>query len=442
MPHIRTENAAIFSADSFYKLTAAPMVASPTLQEVTYQIENLTTVFHIWIQGKWQPDTEQIIADFQAFTTKQVELFAGNSNIETAFPATDYHFIFIILPYYYHHGVEHYNSTMLVMGVPPNYDFHSKQYNEVLSISSHELFHFWNICRIRPVEMLPYDYTKENYFPTGFVAEGITTYYGDYMLLRSGIWNFAEYSKSFEQLLQRHFDNFGRYAYSLTASSWDLWLDGYVAGIPNRKVSIYNEGALAAWVLDIEIRFLSNNTKSLDDVLRILWNDFALQNRGYSLQDYQNIVEQVAGKSMQKYFDDCILGVGKIEHYLQATIQHIGYQILANKNPRIEEQVFGFRIAVRESKLFVSLIAPNSPADEFLSLQDELLSIDNQVVEPRLVHTLLQGKKEITLQIIRKQKLKTIRLQANNQQYLPIYSIEKLQNVTEKQTNCLKKWLV
>ena len=85
------------------------------------------------------------------------------------------------------------------------------------------------------------------------MAEGLTTYYGDYLLARCGIRSFEEYILDINSLLQRHFNNFGRYNYSLAESSSDLWLDGYVAGIPNRKVSIYAEGALAAFILDIKM---------------------------------------------------------------------------------------------------------------------------------------------------------------------------------------------
>jgi predicted metalloprotease with PDZ domain len=117
-------------------------------------------------------------------------------------------------------------------------------YADLLGVSSHELFHAWNIIRIRPKEMLPYDFTKENYFRTCFVAEGCTTYYGDLFLKRAGVFNDETYIKELQVYMKRHFENSAHATQSLTDSSFDLWLDGYEKGIPNRKVSVYHKGAL------------------------------------------------------------------------------------------------------------------------------------------------------------------------------------------------------
>ena len=123
--------------------------------------------------------------------------------------------------------------------------------------------------------MLPYDYAKENYSTLGYVCEGITTYYGDYILYRSGIFSDDDYLNCFNAQLKKHFDNFGRYNYSVAQSSFDTWLDGYSKGIPDRKVSIYTEGCLLAFITDVNIRKSTNNQKNLDDVMRTLYNDFA-----------------------------------------------------------------------------------------------------------------------------------------------------------------------
>lgn len=127
-------------------------------------------------------------------------------------------------------------------------------YTDLLGVSSHELFHAWNIIRIRPQELLPYDFTKENYFTTCFVAEGVTTYYGDLFLRRSGIFDDVAYYRELQVYMKRHFENNRDAQQSLAESSWDLWLDGYEKGIPKRKVSVYHKGALVALILDITIR--------------------------------------------------------------------------------------------------------------------------------------------------------------------------------------------
>src|SRR5690606_8262001 len=120
------------------------------------------------------------------------------------------------------------------------------------------------------------------YSRLGYVYEGITTYYGDYMLLRSGVLSHEDYLRQFNSDLQKHFENEGRYNYSVAESSYDNWLDGYTSGIPGRKVSIYTEGMLTAFMLDMEIRSATKNKKSLDTVMKSLYVDFYKKGKAYS----------------------------------------------------------------------------------------------------------------------------------------------------------------
>ena len=112
----------------------------------------------------------------------------------------DYHFIFQILPYKAYHGVEHKNNTVISFG--PGYSaFEGENYEELLGVASHELFHAWNVKTIRPSDMFPYDFTKENYTKMGYLTEGFTTYYGDLMLKRSGVFTTEQYLKQLNKIL-------------------------------------------------------------------------------------------------------------------------------------------------------------------------------------------------------------------------------------------------
>ncbi len=134
-----------------------------------------------------------------------------------------------MLPYKAYHGVEHQNSTVISIG--PGADFMKKAiYDEVLGVSSHELFHTWNVKAIRPIEMQPYNYAKENHSPLGYVAEGVTTYYGDLMLYRSGVFTEEEFLKLLCQQIQRHLDNEARFNYSVAESS--LGILGWMGMLP------------------------------------------------------------------------------------------------------------------------------------------------------------------------------------------------------------------
>ncbi len=254
-------------------------------------------LFHLWFQGECKPDFKKLENDFKKFCKKQIKDFGS-------FPVSEYHFLFQILTYKTYHGVEHSNSTVISLG--PSYEIMDEKgwYNELLGVSSHELYHTWNVKQIRPIEMYPYDYTKENYTVLGYLDEGVTTYFGDKYLFTSGVFDWTQYKSTFDKLLERHYTNFGVENLSVASSSFDTWLDGYVRGIPNRKGSIYTEGALVAFITDVFIMKNTNNKKGLKEVMKLLYTDFAKKGKGVSDADYKAIVEKVAGASYDKIYTE------------------------------------------------------------------------------------------------------------------------------------------
>ncbi len=299
-------------ARDFYELIDCPLIASPNLHRIQYTVQDVA--FTVWVQGNIVPDDERVIRDFSRFSAAQLALYGE-------FPEGDYHFLTLVLPTPFYHGVEHRNSTVLVLG--PN-DEGEGLYQDWLGVSSHELFHAWNIIRIRPVELLPYDLTRENYFTTCFVAEGVTTYYGDLMLRRAGVFDDAAYLKELHVLLKRHFEVSGRAVQSLTESSWDLWLDGYERGVPDRKVSVYHKGAIAALILDLHLRRKTGHARTLDDVMRLMWQRFGKPFVGYTLADYYDSTEEVAGESLNWYYETCIFGNAPLETLLNQYLAFVG----------------------------------------------------------------------------------------------------------------------
>ena len=222
----------VCQAPSFNILVDSPLIASDSLRKINYEVDYKD--YSIWIQGMMPRKDEELQKDFKRFTEKTLEVMGD-------LPCHEYHFLNQILPYRHYHGVEHWNSTVITIG-PSEALAERERYVDFLGVSCHELFHTWNVIRIRPKEMIPYDFQQPNLHTTGFITEGITTYYGDLILARSGVYSFNEYLKELNKLLERHFSNEGRKNYSVAESSYDLWLDGYEKGIPGRKVSIYNEG--------------------------------------------------------------------------------------------------------------------------------------------------------------------------------------------------------
>jgi predicted metalloprotease with PDZ domain len=212
-------------------------------------------------------------------------------------------------------------------------------YADLLGVSSHELFHAWNIVRIRPQELLPYDFTKENYFETCFVAEGVTTYYGDLFLKRATVFDESNYLRELEVILKQHFENARHAELSLAQSSWDLWLDGYSKAIPDRKVSVYHKGAIAALILDLTIRQRHNHQRSLDTVMQELWQQFGKPFVGYSSDDYQKVVETVMSEPLDWYWAECIFGNVPLESRLNEALHFVGLSMQTSESGFVQLEV-------------------------------------------------------------------------------------------------------
>ena len=195
-------------------------------------------------------------------------------------------------------GMEHANSTAI--GVP------SDEY--LAGVAAHEFFHLWNVKRIRPATLEPVDYTKEQYTRALWFAEGVTSTYGAYTLVRSGIWNkerfYADLGEQISELEARPANRWQ----SAEQSSLDAWLEKYpMYNGPDDSVSYYTKGQVLGDLLDILIRDRTNNAKSLDDVLRGLNTDFAKQANTYrDSLDIRLEAEKTAGGSFEEFFRDYV----------------------------------------------------------------------------------------------------------------------------------------
>jgi predicted metalloprotease with PDZ domain len=312
-------------AKNFDQLADSPLIASANLFHYQFEINSSTqnesiSYIHLWFQGTPYENMDRLIDETRRYCEEQIALFGS-------LPCKDYHFLYHILPVTFRHGVEHLNSTVIAMGPASEWNNH-EFYDSFMAISSHELFHLWNVKRIRPSEMLPYDFTKENYSTLGYVYEGITTYYGDIILLRSGVWTWEQYANSFNGDLLKHISNMGRFNYSLAESSFDTWLDGYSPGIPGRKVSIYTEGMLAAFIADALIIDASKGIYSLDDVMKDLFEQTLQQHyEGYTETSYKSLLEKYSGISFDSYFEELIWGKGHFDKWLTIACEKIGLKI-------------------------------------------------------------------------------------------------------------------
>ncbi|MGZ5263485.1 MAG: M61 family metallopeptidase, partial [Kaistella sp.] len=418
------QNGKVLTAKNFDELADSPIMASSGLQSDFYEVKGIK--FWLHFVGECKPDFEKFKTDFSKFTETQLSFWGD-------FPVKEYHFLFQILPFKFYHGVEHQASTVIAIG--PGYALNKgKTYEDVLGVSCHELFHTWNIKYIRPAEMLPYDFSKENYARTGYVYEGFTTYYGDLLLLSSGVFNAKEYFETLEERLMKHFHNYGRFNLSVAHSSWDTWLDGYVPGAPYRKTSIYDEGNLVAFMLDIHIMKATQNQKGLKDVCRELYNEFGKKNKGYSEKDIIDLCEKMSGISLKTFFDQYVYGTEDFQKPLLDCFSYLDIELNQTPSALICEAVYGFKTLDFGNNRKVSLIAPYSPAWKAgLSIGDEILSVNRYTLKNDFNDWMNYFKEEeIEITVSSNQNLKQIKLikSSKSVSYFDVFKLKQKDEVS------------
>ena len=422
-------------AGNFEELVDSPFVASQKIQSDVYEVNGIN--FYLHFIGECKPDFTKIKNDFSAFTKKQIEFWKG-------FTTDEYHFIFQVLPFKFYHGVEHVKNTVIAIG--PGYAINSgKTYEDVLGVSCHELFHSWNIKTIRPIEMMPYDYTKENYARTGYVYEGFTTYYGDKLLLSSKVFDLEQYFETLQERLTKHFHNYGRYNLSVADSSWETWLDGYVPGAPYRKTNIYDEGSLIAFMLDVKILQATQNKRSLRDVCVLLFDRFGKKGMGYTENSIIDLVNEVSGIDLSDFFKNFVYAPQDFEVVLNLCFEYLGIEFVKEASASICEHKYGFKVIDNGLNSKVSLVAPYSPAWKAgLFNGDEILAVNGIILKNNFNNWLnyFDDKDEIILTVNSAEQLKTISLQKDKKgnTYF-INPILKLKNNESEQKVNFNAWI-
>jgi predicted metalloprotease with PDZ domain len=402
-------------ATNFEELADSPIIASNNAQSKSITLNNIN--FNFCFQGEINIDWNRLLQDFKLFIEYQIQLFGS-------FPHKDFLFLFQITPYRSYHGVEHHKSTVILLG--PSYDIFKNFYSELLGVSSHELYHVWNVKNIRPQEMAPYDFSRENYTQMGYVTEGVTTYMGDRILYESGVFSLNQYFEELQKLFQRHFHNDGRNHYSVAESSWDSWLDGYVAGAPARKVSIYVEGALISLICDAKIRKSTSYKKSLHDVMKSMYQG-SDKLSPYDKKIYKEKLESISKSSFDDVFNNLIYNTLDFSNYLESALEVFGWKYEIEKSKNWSWQ-YGFKTKSTSGKVEIENVLEKSAAyNSPLVFKDHIIAVNNFYLENNLDYWLEYFKDEdVVLTINRGGRVLELKInKRNNYQYFN-YKISKI----------------
>jgi predicted metalloprotease with PDZ domain len=292
-----------FEADDYDDLVDHPFEAG-ALDVLSFAVEGVP--HHLVLSGRHQADLARLERDLPPICAEHARMFGG-------LPIDRYVFISMIVGEGYG-GLEHRFSTALLSsrddlpraGEPGLSD----GYKTYLHLCSHEYFHLWNVKRIRPARLTPYDYQNENYTTLLWAFEGITSYYDNLACTRAGVFAQDDFLGLLGETATRVLRGPGRLAQSLSDSSFDAWTKFYrpTENTSNQVVSYYAKGSLAALALDLEIRRLTDDARSLDDLMRLLWTRYGQVGEGVPEDGVEAAASEVAGHDLTAFFDAWIRG--------------------------------------------------------------------------------------------------------------------------------------
>ncbi|ABU59238.1 M61 family metallopeptidase [Roseiflexus castenholzii] len=442
---------ATFRANDYDELVDSPFECG-THRLLTFEVDGIPHEIALW--GRGNEDERQILADTRTIVETTRAMFGG-------LPYQRYVFIVHLVDGEYG-GLEHRNS---VSNIVDRWGFRpARSYERFLALTAHEFFHVWNVKRIRPAPLGPFDYARENYTRQLWVMEGITSYYDHLILLRAGLISRERYLETLADDIKLLQSQPGRALQSLEQSSFDAWIKFYRPDEngPNSSVSYYLKGSLVALLLDLEIRRRTGGARSLDDVMRYLYAEYAgdqvhdlysgafAKRPGFDDDDgFCRAVEAVAGEEGGAYralLARAVASTDELEY--DRAFDAVGLRLVWGHSLEKENDHLpawhGLRLKTDHGRLKVSVVLAGGPGESAgIYAGDELIALDGvRIDEERLKARLAERKPGDTVlfSLFRRDDLLHIPLQLTESPPDTL-TITPVESPTEEQQRLLDGWL-
>jgi predicted metalloprotease with PDZ domain len=331
-------------------------------------------------------------------------------------------------------GVEHLNSASILfngnsLGTPEGY-------LRWLSYVCHEYFHNFNVKRIRPIALGPFDYEAENQTNMLWVSEGLSVYYEDLVLVRAGLMTREQYLDKMAASIGRFENTSGHRYQSATESSWTTWGTSGVGGDRNTGISYYDNGAMIGAMLDLAIRNASHNRKSLDDAMRGIYGTFyKSKKRGFTDAEFRQECEKAAGAPLEEVFS-----------YASTSVEpdYAKYFALAGLEARAAAEeapgaYLGANVQAHDNKLVVTSVDADSPAAAAgMRVGDEIAQVEGAKVTPKVLNDALLARKPGEALHLTGSRDVTVTLGKNSKK---TWTIHPAASPNELQSQILKDWM-
>ncbi|MEP6945621.1 MAG: PDZ domain-containing protein [Acidobacteriota bacterium] len=417
-----------FRAENFDVLYDSPFEVS-NFHEVNFVVEGKP--HRIIFSGDGNYDEKKTAADVAKIVEEAYKMFGE-------LPYNDYTFIVNLRG---GGGLEHLNSTALQYN---RFGFRPKaRYDGFLGLVAHEYFHAFNVKRIRPDALGPFDYENENYTRLLWLAEGGTEYYSNILLRRAGLISDKSFLDAKANTIEQLQAQPGRFETSVEDASFDAWIKYYRPdeNAVNNQISYYDKGEIVAMMLDITIRTDSAGAKSLDDVMRYLYTEFYKKGKNYTPGDVQKISEMMAGKSLDDFFSKYVRGTAEIDY--DSIVNGIGLT-LKTTQPNANRSYIGVNLAENGGVLTIRSVPAGSPGyDQGLNSGDQIIAVDGYRANQNFLTSYLGERKpgdKVRLTIFRQDRLRDIdfTLGANTQKD---YSFAPVATPTDEQKKLYNGYL-
>jgi len=342
-------------------------------------------------------------------------------------------------------GLEHAASTTLQVS---RWSFQPEEsYCRFLRLAAHEYFHAWNVKRIRPRELGPFDYTKENYTRLLWVSEGFTDYYEGLILRRAALITPEKFLEHLSKKIADFRETPGRLVESPADASFNAWIKQYRqdAHTANATISYYLKGHLIGFGLDLEIRKRTGSGKSLDDVMRLLYQRCCNEDsQGFSEEEFRAVCEATAGSPVDELLDRYAYGTEDMDfapYLAYAGLQFAPIDPQQNSPPK---GYLGISLQNLDGKPVIAGIPTGTPAyNQGLNVNDEILGIDGFRVSLETIQSRMEYKTPgatIELLIARGDKLRTISVRLGEKP-ADEFKIEKMKDAIPEQKATYESWL-
>ncbi|MFW2405943.1 MAG: M61 family metallopeptidase, partial [Gammaproteobacteria bacterium] len=341
----------------------------------------------IAIRGKTRADMARLCHDMQRICEHHMSFLGAPQDLDR--------YLFLLnAPGTGYGGLEHRWSSALICGrdnLPARGEEGvSDEYRTFLGLVSHEYFHLWNVKRMKPAAFTPYDLAQESHTDLLWVFEGVTSYYDDLGLVRSGLIDVDSYLELLGQIVTRVIRSGGRRKQSVAESSFDAWTKFYKqdANAANAIISYYAKGALIALSIDLKLRIETDGAVSLDDVMKAAWQRWGESGVGMPEEGFEQLCAEVSGLDLEDFFDATVRGTGELPLEALLKTQGIEYHLRrsaggkdsggkSQEEGKLPAVWLGAVLGDRAGKPVFQTVPNSGPAEKAgISPGDELVALD------------------------------------------------------------------